>query len=130
MIRIAEESVELVPQAIVSVDAETALAAHAPLDRDCDGLDHYVGATFRDADGLQVAVRTYAGFPPGSAQVYLDDTMRDVDAIRERVGRVCDALGIDRARIAWRRGDDAPFADWHGPGGGSALPPGHRAARG
>ncbi|MGO4715695.1 hypothetical protein [Bradyrhizobium sp. 2TAF24] len=96
-------SVEVIPQAIISLPVDQILSGRAKITQGVDDLDHFEGASFRLDNGIEVAVRHYRGHPKDTATIYIDSRQRDVERITHLVRRILRDLHVPLTALSWER---------------------------
>jgi hypothetical protein len=103
---ISNLTVDVIPQAIVKRAVREIVGKRAVVIEDSDDLDVFEGASFKLEDGLQIAVRQYAGFPKDTSTIYIDKHVRDVAVIGILIRKILNEFDLTDDALSWERADD------------------------
>ena len=110
MIRsIPDLSVEVVPQAILSLPIDSVVGCHGKLIKSIDDLDQFEGASFELDGQLEIAVRHYAGCPPDTSTIYIDRRIQNVRDITLLIRVILREFEIPETSLEWERADNPDY---------------------
>jgi hypothetical protein len=96
-------SVDVVPQAIVSLPVELIVRRKDYISSGCDDFDSYEGASFKLDNEIEIAVRHYRGHPKNTTTIYIDRRENDVEHITHLIRKILSELHIPLEALQWER---------------------------
>jgi len=99
-------SVDVVPQAIISLPVGKVVGRRADISRGNDDLDDYEGASFKLDNKIELAVRHYRGHPENTSTLYIDRSQSDIKQITRLIRKILDELHVPLEALQWERGDN------------------------
>jgi len=99
-------SVEVVPQAVISLPVEKIVGRRADITRGVDDLDSFEGASFKLNREIEIAIRHYKGHPKNTATIYIDHREANIERITQLVLQIMQEFHLPKAALQWQRRDD------------------------
>jgi hypothetical protein len=99
-------SVDVVPQAVVSLPLKTIIGKRADISKGYDDLDFFEGAFFKLDHEIEIAVRHYRGHPENTTTIYIDRREDDVERITKLVLQIMREFQVPPTALQWQRRDD------------------------
>lgn len=102
------DNMDFIPQAILSVPlSRIAETQELPIEHGVDDLDEFDGVTlYTEGMAFPVAIRHYAGHPPGTVTLYFPLEVRNLADITQSVALTVHSLNLNSTDILWQRKDN------------------------
>ncbi len=99
-------SVDVVPQAIISLPLSEIVGRRAEISSDYDDLDMFEGASFKIDNKIEIAVRHYRGHPKDTTTIYIDRRESNIEQITQLIRQIMTEFEIPPAALQWERRSD------------------------
>jgi hypothetical protein len=96
-------SVDVVPQAIVSVPVQKIIGRRAQISSGFDDFDSFEGASFKLDDRIEIAIRHYRGHPKDTTTIYIDRRESDVEQITQLIRKILVEFRVPLTALQWER---------------------------
>jgi hypothetical protein len=100
---ISSLSVDVVPQAIISLPVEQFVGKRGDVHSESDDLDTFEGASFKIDNSIEIAVRHYQGHPKDTSTIYIDRRQGNVEQITQLIRQILNAFDIPLSALQWER---------------------------
>jgi hypothetical protein len=102
-------SVDVVPQAVISLPVGKVVGRRADISSGNDDLDYFEGASFKLDNKIELAVRHYRGHPENTSTIYIDRRESNVEQITRLIRKILEELHVPLAALQWERQDNPDF---------------------
>jgi hypothetical protein len=99
-------SVDVVPQAIISLPVGKVVGRRADISSGSDDLDYFEGASFKLDNKIELAVRHYRNHPKNTSTLYIDRRESDIQQITRLIRKILDEFHVPLEAIQWERRDN------------------------
>jgi len=106
---ISSLSVDVIPQAVISLPVEEIVGKKADISSGQDDFDFFEGASFKLDNKIEIAVRHYRGHPKDTTTIYIDRSEGDIERITQLVSQIMTAFHVPSHALQWQRRDNPEF---------------------
>jgi hypothetical protein len=99
-------SVDVVPQAIVSLPVQRVVGERTKISSGHDDFDFFEGAFFKLDHKIEIAVRHYRGHPKDTTTIYIDRRAADIELITQLVRQILSEFRVPLTALQWERAAD------------------------
>jgi hypothetical protein len=99
-------SVDVVPQAIISLPVQKIVGERADISSGFDDFDYFEGASFKLDNKIEIAVRHYRGHPQDTTTIYIDRSEADVEQITQLIRKILSEFRVPLTALRWERRDN------------------------